>query len=493
MNAEEQFADLLKSPPKGEALGRRLTELAGRLSPAALSDMLREEFKKGTTSARKSLMRAADVSLLPLLEAGLGDPVERVREHAVRGLARLENNWADALLTQTAFHDPSRRIRLSAIRAAVHERRHSLRPMLERILAESKDREIVEATRWALDRLQEESRTSERRIEAIARALGGGRLSFLVHCHPGAEDVLLEELTLLGGEAAAVPENERGAATAVFTGAHGLLKARTALSAELLIDLETAGEHAGLERLRALGPLWPDRRGRKAPVPFDPGRRPLEEWLALWTETTPYASQGMRARLWRGSVAIEAFPPEAFARSYRRRLGPTSLHPALAAVLVRLSEPAPNQRFLDPLCGTGTIVIERALAGTRAAMLLGGDVNSELVRRARANAEAAGVAAEFRVMDARRLPLSDASVDRIVSDLPFGVRSGSAQENEGLYPALLAEIERVLRPGGRAVLLTMSKQLLRRSCQERPGLRLAGERLIESGGLSPSVFLIERA
>ena len=43
---------------------------------------------------------------------------------------------------------------------------------------------------------------------------------------------------------------------------------------------------------------------------------------------------------------------------------------------------------------------------------------------------------------------------RILTDLPFGKQFGTVQGNETLYPRVLAELARVVRCGGRAVLLT---------------------------------------
>ena len=52
------------------------------------------------------------------------------------------------------------------------------------------------------------------------------------------------------------------------------------------------------------------------------------------------------------------------------------------------------------------------------------------------------------------LPLATSSVHKILTDLPFGKQFGTLKDNEELYPAVLAEMSRVLRPGGLAVLLT---------------------------------------
>jgi tRNA G10 N-methylase Trm11 len=55
--------------------------------------------------------------------------------------------------------------------------------------------------------------------------------------------------------------------------------------------------------------------------------------------------------------------------------------------------------------------------------------------------------------DATSLPLADASVDVIISNPPFGRQLAAPEEIGPLYRAMLASYQRVLKPGGRAVLL----------------------------------------
>jgi 23S rRNA G2445 N2-methylase RlmL len=58
------------------------------------------------------------------------------------------------------------------------------------------------------------------------------------------------------------------------------------------------------------------------------------------------------------------------------------------------------------------------------------------------------------------IPLADASVSKIVTNLPWGIRHGSHEANRRLYPRLIAEIKRLLRPGGVAVMLTSEMRLM---------------------------------
>merc|ERR1711971_214437 len=85
--------------------------------------------------------------------------------------------------------------------------------------------------------------------------------------------------------------------------------------------------------------------------------------------------------------------------------------------------------------------------------------DSSTAARARANIRSAGLLDKMRlrVCDATAMPLPDNCIDVVVSDLPFGRQHGSLAINAELYPRLLSEIARVMRPAGRATLLTSAE------------------------------------
>jgi tRNA (guanine6-N2)-methyltransferase len=153
-------------------------------------------------------------------------------------------------------------------------------------------------------------------------------------------------------------------------------------------------------------------------------------------------------------------------REYKAVHLPGSLRPSVAAALAFLSDPKPEDVFLDPMCGAGTVLIERAHLG-RYAMLLGGDSEPETIAAARENIGPRYKPIELRMWDAAALALPDASVDKIVTNLPWGIKHGSHRENRRLYPRLLAEFNRVLKPGGTMVLLTAETQLMRELWRDR--------------------------
>ncbi|MEW2356458.1 methyltransferase domain-containing protein [Spirillospora sp. NPDC029432] len=134
-------------------------------------------------------------------------------------------------------------------------------------------------------------------------------------------------------------------------------------------------------------------------------------------------------------------------RAYKRRTIPGTLHPPVAAAMAVLAEIRPGHTVLDPCCGAGTPLIEAALLQP-GARCRGFDIAREAVDASRANAEGLGI--EFRRGDATALPLPDGSVDRVVSNPPWGRQVG----RHGHLPGWWREVRRVLAPGGAAVVLT---------------------------------------
>lgn len=143
-------------------------------------------------------------------------------------------------------------------------------------------------------------------------------------------------------------------------------------------------------------------------------------------------------------------------RSYKQAHLPGSLKPPVAAGLALLAE-AHDARLLDPCCGAGTILIEAALQGAQAQ---GGDIRPAALAAAEANARAAGVSVTLQQWDARSLPLPDASLDCVISNLPWGRQIVVDAALIEFYRRAVAEMQRVLVPGGRLVLLTQLPELL---------------------------------
>ncbi len=136
-----------------------------------------------------------------------------------------------------------------------------------------------------------------------------------------------------------------------------------------------------------------------------------------------------------------------------------SLRPSVAAALAWLSEPSPDDIVLDPTCGAGTVLIERAHLG-RYRQLIGGDTNPAFLAAARENIGPRYKPIELHSWDATAIALAAGSVSKIITNLPWGMRHGSHAENRRLYPHLIEEFQRVIRPGGLIVMLTAETRLM---------------------------------
>ncbi len=167
-------------------------------------------------------------------------------------------------------------------------------------------------------------------------------------------------------------------------------------------------------------------------------------------------------------------------RGYREEKGEAPLRENLAAALVILSKWGPHRIFADPLCGSGTIAIEAAMMGLNMApglrrsfaaeewpfiggevwqelraqaqavigkgpmTILASDINQGVFRKARENAERAGVA---QYIDFQRRPVEEFSSSGkygcIITNPPYGERMGRRDEVAGLYRNMGAVFRRL--------------------------------------------------
>jgi SAM-dependent methyltransferase len=119
-----------------------------------------------------------------------------------------------------------------------------------------------------------------------------------------------------------------------------------------------------------------------------------------------------------------------------------------AALLVKFAGVRAGQQVLDVACGTGVVSVTAARLGAK---VTGLDLTPELLERARANAQTAGVAIDFHEGDVEKLSFADAAFDVVLSQFGhiFAPR-----------PALaIGEMLRVLKPGGTIAFSTWPPEL----------------------------------
>lgn len=116
--------------------------------------------------------------------------------------------------------------------------------------------------------------------------------------------------------------------------------------------------------------------------------------------------------------------------------------PELGHVLVSAAQVRPGDRVVDVASGTGNAALKAARAG---ASVVSSDLTPELLEVGRAEAEKEGIELAFEQADAEALPFPDASFDVVLSCVGVMFAPHHAQAAR--------ELTRVLRPGGRLVLI----------------------------------------
>ena len=106
-----------------------------------------------------------------------------------------------------------------------------------------------------------------------------------------------------------------------------------------------------------------------------------------------------------------------------------------------------TETLLDLCTGTGDLALAAVARRNGARRVIGIDFAPEMLRRGRVKIRERGLDDRIRLVlgDATQVPLPDASVDAVT--MAFGIRN--VQEPE----KALGEVHRVLRPGGRVVIL----------------------------------------
>ena len=158
-------------------------------------------------------------------------------------------------------------------------------------------------------------------------------------------------------------------------------------------------------------------------------------------------------------IKLSTVPDRRFA--YRKESLPTSIAPFNATLLVKLAEPflKKDARVLDPFCGTGTMLIERARL-MPCNTIYGIDILEEAIYKARTNSEIANIPIHYihrNYFDFKH----EYHFDEIVTNLP-GIGKNMNQEALGvLYDRFLQKSEKMLENNGIIVLYTTMPDVLK--------------------------------
>lgn len=213
-------------------------------------------------------------------------------------------------------------------------------------------------------------------------------------------------------------------------------------------------------------------------------------------------------------------------RGYRAYQHPATLNPTVASGLIGLSGWDPSCSLLDPMCGSGTILIEAALKGwnippgrwrtafafqrlaffdgrlweqakeeadalitRRPLQLLGIDRGLKHVKGAMTNAERAGVgeAIHVRQGDCTKDPLPSSRI--VITNPPYGVRVGKRRLMAKLYGDFVDNLRRWAKEETKVLFITGEYRAFAEVLAARD-LPLLHEREIILGDLPTRLFIV---
>ena len=180
-------------------------------------------------------------------------------------------------------------------------------------------------------------------------------------------------------------------------------------------------------------------------------------------------------------------------RDWRRVNYLGSLNAAIASCMVELARPQKGDRYLNLMCGSGTLLIERLLRQpTRTA--IGIDISEKAVSATRENVKAAGLSDKAQIVtgDARATEFPDESFDTITTDLPWGENLGSRKSNLPLYRETLKEATRLCRSAGFMVVLTQDIASFNKVMSETEAWTIIDQRRIIQRGYQPLCTTLQK-
>ena len=125
------------------------------------------------------------------------------------------------------------------------------------------------------------------------------------------------------------------------------------------------------------------------------------------------------------------------------------LHRLWKATAIAQANVRPGQRVLDVASGTGDLALAFAKKVGPQGKVVMSDINGEMLQRGRNRLIDAGYPTEAVVCDAEHLPFPDNDFDLVT--VAFGLRNMTDK------PAALRQMHRVLKPGGKLMVLEFSK------------------------------------
>lgn len=199
-------------------------------------------------------------------------------------------------------------------------------------------------------------------------------------------------------------------------------------------------------------------------------------------------------------VLVRIGPRPLSARRWREVDFPGAANATIAAAMSRLAGIRPAERVINLMCGSGTLLVERLLAGPAGAAVAVDD-DEDALRATETNLRAAGlrtarlVRADATSPTALATALEGQAFDLVLADPPWGALHGSHETAAAVHAGLLAAAHAVTAAGGRLVVLTHEVRVMEHAVADAAGLwTLDGPPLrVFAKGHHPRIWVLRRA
>lgn len=174
-----------------------------------------------------------------------------------------------------------------------------------------------------------------------------------------------------------------------------------------------------------------------------------------------------------------------------RYQGHVSLKPCVAYCMARLAKIQPGDVIVDPMVASGMILSETSQNFPNGCYF-GGDISKDVVERISQKTKEFSKNIQLTQWNVAKLPLRSKSVDVTLCVIPFGKKVGNFKVNHKLYPLLFRELTRVTCPGGRAILMTLEKELMKKIMTDNLFWTEVTTLSVDLGGLELGLYVLHR-
>jgi len=182
-----------------------------------------------------------------------------------------------------------------------------------------------------------------------------------------------------------------------------------------------------------------------------------------------------------------------FRKEWRKDFVPAGINPSLAYIMCQMAEINDQDIVLDPFCGGGTLPITASLY-FGAKKVLASDISGNAVDITIQNIKHAHLNKNKYVVfrsDVSKLKLQKDYINKVVTNLPFGIRTGDHESNLRIYSTFAKYMNTILKIDSHLVILTQEKELVR-SVFNKVKFTLLNEYDVNQGGLIPTIFIFKK-